>query len=91
MFGKTQPRTLLALLSCALSTLGCSTVSPALPPTPIAAAALPPLPPEARQPPAPDWCSPTCTEALTQRRQNSLRSLTLPGVPASPASASTTQ
>ena len=52
---------------------------------------IPALPPEARQPPAPDWCLPTCSAALTTERESWRRRLTRREQPASPASAPTTQ
>ena len=70
---------LMWLAGCA-STLPASSVAPAL---------IPPLPAQARQPPAPAWCSPTCSAALTAERESWLRLLTPPAAPGLPASAVT--
>ncbi|EPM86752.1 hypothetical protein A260_15578 [Pseudomonas syringae pv. actinidiae ICMP 19068] len=40
--------------------------------------AAPELPNEARQPPAPPWCSPTCSAGLTRERENWQRLMTNP-------------
>lgn len=78
----------LAVLTWSALLASCATTSPAS--LPVKPAAIPPLPMEARQLPAPAWCSPTCTEALTARRLNSLKRLTTPEVEGSPASNPTT-
>lgn len=65
----------------------CATSSPELQPKPALRAKAPSLPAEARQEALPSWCSPTCTEAQTQRRLNSAKRLTelMPGdVPVKP-------
>lgn len=82
----------IALLLFPMLLLGCAASSPTLPPSPpvIKRAPLPPLPSEARQSPAPAWCQPSCTEALTKRRLNSLSRSTAPSTAASGASSSTT-
>ena len=54
-------------------------------------AKVPRLPKEARQPPTPAWCLPTCSSALTAERENWQRSLTNAVQPAQPASAPTTR
>lgn len=77
-------------LTCALLASACSSSPTNSPPPPVQRAQLPALPQEARQQPAPAWCSPTCTEALTARRKNSLQRLTKPAAEASAASASAT-
>lgn len=82
---------LLALLPAVVLLTSCASTSSALPPVPIEVATIPPLPQEARQQPAPVWCLPTCTEALTTRRTNSLKRLTAPAAPASSVSGSTTR
>jgi len=52
-------------------------------------ARIPPLSPEARQPPAPPWCSPTCSHGLMNERESWRQRLTEPELPAASASAST--
>ncbi len=52
--------------------------------------AIPPLPPEARQPAAPSICLPTCSAALTSARATWQSTLTVPASPASSVSATTT-
>jgi hypothetical protein len=44
----------------------------------IEAPALPALPTEARQPPAPPWCSPNCSSALMRERETWRRLMTAP-------------
>lgn len=55
-------------------------------PAVIAPPAVPPLPMQARQPPAPAWCSPTCSAALQIELQSWQRSLTSAAPPERPAS-----
>lgn len=58
---------------------------PLQPPEP-QAAAIPPLPPQARQPTPPSECLPSCSAGLTRLRTellDSLMKLTYPGSPAS--------
>lgn len=87
MPNKMPHKTSAALLSLALLLSSCAHTSPgSLPPAP---PRIDPLPEAARQPLAPAWCSPTCTEGLTTKRKNSLQRLTAPAAPALPASAST--
>lgn len=50
---------------------------------------VPPLPQEARQPPTPAWCAPTCSSALTSDYEALQSSLTGAVPPALPASAPT--
>ena len=45
---------------------GCMSKPVSSPPLP---AAIPELPYEARQPPAPQWCFPTCSSGLTKERE----------------------
>jgi hypothetical protein len=45
---------------------------------PVKPAAIPALPPQARQLPAPQWCLPTYSSALTSERAIWLRQLTKP-------------
>lgn len=72
---------LLLLLTACASRLPCS--SPAL--------AIPPLPPEARQPTTPLICSPTCSAGLTREREIWQKSLTSGASPGASASATTTR
>lgn len=81
------PSLVLALLLL-LTLTGCATTSPASLPVPLPS--IPPLPAESRQLPAPAWCSPTCTEALTMRQQTSRQRLTRLVPAASPANGPTT-
>lgn len=81
------PRPALMLAVLALLLTACAAPpTPTLPPSVVAPPRIPPLPQAARQPPAPAWCSPTCSAALTRERENWLQRLTLPMPPASPAS-----
>ena len=73
-----ENRTRLHLWMLALLTLqvtGCTSKPVSLPPLP---AAIPELPSEARQPPAPQWCSPNCSSGLTKERESWLRRMTEP-------------
>lgn len=76
---------LLALLLTA-----CATNSPVIAPPP-EPPAIPALPLQARQPPTPSICSPTCSAGLTRERQSWRNSLTRPTPQDSPASAATTR
>lgn len=69
----------------------CSSVSPPLPPAVVRPALIPPLPVQARQPALPEFCSPTCSAALTRERDSLLPSATPAAPPARPASAATTR
>lgn len=55
-------------------------------PQPVPAPTIPPLPPEARQPPAPAWCSPSCSRGLTAERESWLPTQIKLGQPERPAS-----
>lgn len=70
-----EPLRLFGLMSLALTLLyGCGTRSlPQYVPTP--AVSCPPLPPSAQQTAKPSWCSPSCTSALTNERENSAQRL----------------
>jgi hypothetical protein len=68
----------LALLAPMLLASGCSTTPPSSPPPSVAPARIPPLSPEARQPPAPPWCSPTCSHGLMLERESWRRLMTGP-------------
>ena len=54
---------------------GCTSRPVSLPPQP---AAIPDLPSEARQPPAPQWCSPNCSSGLTRERGSWQQRMTEP-------------
>lgn len=86
-----KPLPLRARMLSALTALplvfGCSS-APMSPPD-VLAPVIPPLPAEARQPPMPSACSPTCSGSLTIERARWQQQLTLPAPPASPASAPT--
>lgn len=71
------------LLLLAMLLTGCAT--PQTPP-PLPAQA-PALPPQARQPALPEWCSPTCSAALERELLSWRQRLTQPMQPASGASA----
>lgn len=77
-----------AIVSVSLLWLSACAPSPCLP---VAPAEIPPLPKAARQQPAPDWCSPTCSAALANDYEAALRRLTNPASPASSASGLTTR
>lgn len=70
-----MPLPLLLLLTACASKLPCSSLAPAIPP----------LPPEARQPAMPSICSPTCSAGLTRERESWRRSLTSGASPANSA------
>ncbi len=76
---------LMMLLTLVLLTWGCSSV----PSRPVVVPP-PPLPPEARQPPAPSWCLPTCSAALSRTHGAWLNSPTSAASPGLPASGPTT-
>ncbi len=73
------------LLLLVLPLAACSSVSTSSSQPP----AIPPLPPEARQPATPSICLPTCSAALTSARASWQSMLTVPVSPASSASATT--
>ncbi|QPB08716.1 o-spanin [Burkholderia phage Magia] len=75
------------LLLLALPLAACSSVSTSSSQPP----AIPPLPPEARQPVTPSICLPTCSAGLMSARANWQSTLTVPASPASSASATTTR
>ena len=77
--------TVLALLAVWLLS-SCATPQPPLPSAPVKSVQIPPLPSYAKQPPTPSWCLPNCETGLTKERESwlgSLRTLTLPVLPAS--------
>jgi hypothetical protein len=77
---------LVMLLLCL--TAGCSSPPSA---TSVEPARIPPLPPEARQPPTPSWCLPTCSAALSRERMTWRSLLENEAQPAPSASALTTR
>lgn len=72
---------LLTLPALALLLSACAVPLKPLPPAVTAPPVIPPLPLQARQPPAPVWCLPTCSAALTTDRASWLRRLTAPAPP----------
>lgn len=79
------------LIALPLMLQACGFTKPlVLPPAPVEAARIPPLPATARQPELPTFCSPSCSSALTAERESWLRSLTPAGPAASNASSGTT-
>ncbi len=81
-----KPARLLMLLALLLQ--GCASAPPNSLPVAIQASA-PPLPSQARQLPAPAWCSPTCSDGLTTLRGSWLKPSTKPALEGSRASGST--
>lgn len=77
---RVMPLVVLALLSA-----GCVTKSPPTVP-PSEPARRPALPKEARQPPTPSICLPTCSDGLTLERESWRESLTKGARPVPPAS-----
>ncbi len=66
------------LLGLMLLVSGCATKPADSPPLSVAPARIPPLPLEARQPAAPQWCSPTCSRGLMLERESWRQRLTAP-------------
>jgi hypothetical protein len=68
------------LMASALMLLatGCTSRPANLPPALVPAPAIPELPIEARQPPAPPWCSPNCSSALMRERETWRKLMTEP-------------
>jgi hypothetical protein len=69
---------LLTLSVLMLLATGCATKQENWLPAQVAPPAIPALPSEAKQPPAPQWCSPTCSSALTKERENWQKLMTPP-------------
>ncbi len=76
---------MLLLLVLQLAACSSASISSSQPP------AIPPLPPEARQPATPSICLPNCSAGLTSARESWRRSLTSAASPANSASAVTTR
>ena len=68
----------LALLVPILLVSGCAMKPANSPPPSVAPARIPPLSLEARQPPAPLWCSPTCSHGLMLERESWRQLMTVP-------------
>lgn len=84
-----SPKRALLLTTLTLLLQACASAPPtSLPDVP--SSNVPPLPSQARQPPAPALCSEGCSKGLTNQRRSLLGTLTLPTKPASPASEPTT-
>lgn len=66
----------LMLMGLLLTLSGCAANSPSCKPDSVEPAKVPALPSAARQQPAPQWCYPTCTEAVRADSQNSAARLT---------------
>lgn len=60
----------LMLLVLTLLVSGCAGKQENWLPEQAAPPAIPELPSEARQPPAPQWCSPNCSSGLTRERES---------------------
>jgi hypothetical protein len=78
MLMKKERFLMLALLAPMLLASGCVTRVPSSPPPSVAPARIPLLSPEARQPPAPPWCSPTCSHGLMFERESWRKRMTVP-------------
>jgi hypothetical protein len=63
------------LVALLLLLTGCASTPQTLPP--VAPPAIPPLPSEARQPPPPEVCLPTCSQGLMRLREQLLNTPTL--------------
>ncbi len=66
------------LLALMLLASGCTTTPAGSPQPSVAPPRIPPLAPEARQQPAPQWCSPTCSAGLTRERESWRKLMTQP-------------
>ena len=75
---KNERLLMLALLAPMLLASGCTTTLPSSPPPSVAPPRIPPLSPEAKQPPAPLWCSPTCSHGLMLERESWRKLMTVP-------------
>ncbi len=69
---------ILPLLALMLLASGCATKPETSPPPSVAPARIPPLPLEAKQRAAPQWCSPTCSHGLSTRIENWRQRMTAP-------------
>lgn len=78
MHKKNAKLPMLVLLMPMLLVGGCSTKPPSSLPSSVVPARMPPLSPEAKQPPAPPWCSPTCSKGLSTRIESWRKRMTEP-------------
>ena len=78
MHRNNAPLLKLLLLGLMLLASGCATKPESSLPPSVAPARIPPLPLEARQPPAPQWCSPTCSHGLMLERESWRQRMTEP-------------
>lgn len=78
MLRKIESLLILALLAPMLLVSGCATKVQSSLPQSVAPARIPPLLLEARQPPAPPWCSPNCATGLTNERESWQKLMTAP-------------
>lgn len=69
---------MLTLLAQMLLASGCAVKPPSSLPLSVAPARIPPLSLEAKQPPAPLWCSPTCSHGLMNERESWRKLMTKP-------------
>lgn len=76
MRDKNRPLRLLMLLSLTLLAAGCASKQESWQPQQVVCPAIPELPIEARMPPVPQWCSPTCSAGLTRERETWRATLT---------------
>ena len=88
---KPRPMRLLTAVLPTLLLAACASASRPLPPLAVPPPAIPPLPLQARQPPPPPICSPTCSAGLTTLRASLLLPPTTPALPGWPASAAMTR
>lgn len=80
------------LIALPLMLQACGFTKPlVLPPAPVEAARIPPLPETARQPELPTFCSPSCSSALTAERESWLLLLKQAEQKGSTASSATTR
>jgi predicted nucleic acid-binding Zn ribbon protein len=75
---RNTPLQLLTLLVLILLASACTTQPEPWQAEQVAPPAIPPLPNEARQPPAPQWCSQTCSSGLTSERESWQKLMTQP-------------
>lgn len=78
MLKKNEPLLILMLLGPMLLASGCAVKPHSSLPLSVAPARIPPLSPEAKQPPAPLWCSPTCSHGLMKERESWRKLMTKP-------------
>lgn len=87
MLLKSRPPALVPMLLLPLLLVaGCASPRLPLPPAVVAPPRIPPLPQEARQPPTPAWCSPTCSDGWRREAETWQSLLTRAAGPGQPAS-----